>query len=147
MCHQGCQSHIPEPNLEVDQSAMELVGYQMSRQEMWDVYHSVYLLQRCPGSPSWGCQEGEELYRIYSPPYRPRYRGRPTLPKPRVQVPMGERGLELSHHNPTRQHYGLPTRKPWRLPRPFMTILRGSMTNVEKGHEPAARVGVDPGAI
>ena len=31
---------------------MELVGYQTSRQEMWDIYHSVYLLQRCPGSPS-----------------------------------------------------------------------------------------------
>ena len=24
----------------------------MSRQEMWDIYHSVYLLQRCLGSPS-----------------------------------------------------------------------------------------------
>ena len=33
---------------------MELVGYRTSRQEMWDVYHSVYLLQRCPGSPSCG---------------------------------------------------------------------------------------------
>ena len=52
MCHQGCQSHIPEPDPEVDQSAMELVGYRTSRQEMWDIYHSVYLLQRCPGSPS-----------------------------------------------------------------------------------------------
>ena len=31
---------------------MELVGYQTSRKEMWDVYHSVYLLWRCPGSPS-----------------------------------------------------------------------------------------------
>ena len=26
-------------------------------------------------------------------------------------------------------------------------ILRGSTTNVEKGHEPTARVGVNPGAI
>ena len=94
-----------------------------------------------------GHQEGEGLYRIYSPPYRPGYRGRPTLPKPRVQVPMGERGLELSHHNPMRQHYGLPTRKPWRLLRPSTMILRGSMVNIEKGHEPTARVGVNPGAI
>ena len=54
MCCQGHQSCIPEPNPEVDQSAMELVGYRMSRKEMWDVYHSVYLLQRCPGSPSCG---------------------------------------------------------------------------------------------
>ena len=44
----------PEPNPKVDQSAMELVGYRMSRREMWDVYHSVYLLWRCPGSPSCG---------------------------------------------------------------------------------------------
>ena len=52
MCCQGHQSHIPEPNPKVVQSAMELVGYQMSRQEMQDIYHSVYILQRCPGSPS-----------------------------------------------------------------------------------------------
>ena len=36
---------------------MELVGYQMSRKEMRDIYHSVYLLRRCPGSPSCGEQE------------------------------------------------------------------------------------------
>ena len=99
------------------------------------------------GPPPVGHWEGEGLYRIYSPPYRPGYRGRPTLPKWRVQVPMGERGLELSHCNLMRWHYGLPTRKPWRLPRPSTMILRGSMTNVEKGHKPTARVGVDPGAI
>ena len=28
-----------------------------------------------------------------------------------------------------------------------MMILRGSTTNIEKGHEPAARVGINPGAI
>ena len=99
------------------------------------------------GPPLAGHQEGEGLYRIYSPPYRPGYRGRPTLPKLRVQVPMGERGLELSHHNPMKWHYGLPARKPWRLLRPSMMILRGLMTNIEKGHEPTARVGVDPGAV
>ena len=52
MYHWGHQSRIPEPNPEVDESAMELVGYRMSRREMWDVYHSMYLLQRCQGSPS-----------------------------------------------------------------------------------------------
>ena len=99
------------------------------------------------GPPLVGHQEGEGLYRIYSPPYRPRYRGRPTMPKPRVQMPMGEGGLELSHHNPTRWHYGLPTRKHWRPLRPSAMILRGLTMNIEKGHEPTARVGVDPGAI
>ena len=43
---------IPEPNPKADQSALELVGYRMSRKEMQDVYHSVYLLWRCPGFPS-----------------------------------------------------------------------------------------------
>ena len=54
MCCQGCQTHIPEPSPKVDQSAMELVGYQTSRREMQGIYHSVYLLWRCPGSPSCG---------------------------------------------------------------------------------------------
>ena len=54
MCCQGCQSRILEPNPKADESTMELVGYQTSRREMWDIYHSVYLLWRCPGSPSCG---------------------------------------------------------------------------------------------
>ena len=54
MCHQGCQSSILEPNPKADQSAMELVGYQMSRREIRYVYHSVYLLRRSLGSPSCG---------------------------------------------------------------------------------------------
>ena len=54
MCHWGRQSHILEPNPKADQSAMELVGYWTSRKEIWDMYHSVYLLRRCPGSPSCG---------------------------------------------------------------------------------------------
>ena len=48
------QSSILEPNPEVDQSAMELVGYRMSRKEIRDVYHSMYLLRRSPGSLSCG---------------------------------------------------------------------------------------------
>ena len=55
MCHRGHQSHIPEPNPKVGQSAMELVGYWTSRKEIREVYHSVYLLRRSPGSPS--CME------------------------------------------------------------------------------------------
>ena len=39
-----CWGSIPEPDPGVDQSAMELVGYRMSRKEMRDIYHSVYLL-------------------------------------------------------------------------------------------------------
>ena len=55
MCHQGHQSSIMEPNPEADQSAMVLVGHRTSRKEIRDVYHSVYLLRRSPGSPS--CME------------------------------------------------------------------------------------------
>ena len=95
----------------------------------------------------WDIEKEKGYTRYTLLPYRPSYRSGHTLPKPRVQVPMGERGLEPSHHNSTRQHCGLPTRKPWRLPRPSAKILRGLMTNIEKGHEPTARVGVDPGAI
>ena len=84
MCCHGHQSSIPEPNPEADQSAMELVGYQASRKEIRDVYHSVYLLRRPPGSPLVGNQEGEGLYRIYSPPCRLGYRGRRTPPKLKI---------------------------------------------------------------
>ena len=54
MCCKGCWSSIPEPNPEADQSAMELVGYRMSRKEIRNVYHSVYLLRRSPGFPFCG---------------------------------------------------------------------------------------------
>ena len=49
-----CRGSVPEPDPRVDQSAMELVGYQMSRREIRDIYHSVYLLRRSLGSPSCG---------------------------------------------------------------------------------------------
>ena len=55
MFHQGQQGSVPKPDPGVEQSAMELVGYQTSRKEMRDIYHSVYLLRRSPGSPS--CEE------------------------------------------------------------------------------------------
>ena len=43
-----------EPNPEEDQSALHLIGYHTSRKELRDVYYSVYLLNRAPGSPSCG---------------------------------------------------------------------------------------------
>ena len=63
MCHWGHQSSIPEPNPKVDQSAMELVGYRMSRREIRNMYHSVYLLQRSLGSPS--CRESRRRRAIH----------------------------------------------------------------------------------
>ena len=46
---------VPEPDPRADQSAMELVGYRTSRKEVRDIYQSVYLLRRSPGSRS--CRE------------------------------------------------------------------------------------------
>ena len=54
---QGCWGSVPEPKPGADLSAMELVGYQTSRKEMRDIYHSVYLLRRTPGTPSCGERE------------------------------------------------------------------------------------------
>ena len=62
---QGHQSSIPEPNPKADQSAMELVGYQTSRREIRNVYHSIYLLRRSPGSPLWGIKK-EKGYTGYT---------------------------------------------------------------------------------
>ena len=50
--HIFCWGSEPKPDPGVDQSAMELVGYQTSRKEMRDIYHSMYLLRRSPGCPS-----------------------------------------------------------------------------------------------
>ena len=45
----GHQGSISRPHLEVDQSAVELVEYWTSHKEIWDIYHSVYLLRRSTG--------------------------------------------------------------------------------------------------
>ena len=57
MFHQGHWGSVPKLEPGADQSAMELVGHQTSRKEMRDIYHSVYLLRRTPGTPS--CWEQE----------------------------------------------------------------------------------------
>ena len=48
---QGCRSSLPRPDLEVDQSAIKLVGYRTSHKETRDLYHSIYLMRRSPGPP------------------------------------------------------------------------------------------------
>ena len=53
LIHQGS---ISRPDLEADQSAMELMGYWTSHKEIWDIYHSVYLLRRSPSLPPCGSQ-------------------------------------------------------------------------------------------
>ena len=56
MVHWGHQGSVYNPDYEVDQSAMELVGYRTSQKEIRDIYHSIYLLQRAPGLPPCGTQ-------------------------------------------------------------------------------------------
>ena len=46
---------------------MELVGYQTSCKEIWDIYHSDYLLRRSPGFPPCGAQQrGRAIHNILS---------------------------------------------------------------------------------
>ena len=58
---------------------------------------------------------------------------------------MEESELDQTHCNPMRWPYGPPTREPWRLPKPSKVTLRGSMTNIEEGHESTAIAGVNIG--
>ena len=58
---QGCQGSMWRLDLEVDQSAMELVGYWTSHKEFQDIYHSVYLLRKSPGLPPCGSQQRREV--------------------------------------------------------------------------------------
>ena len=63
----GNQSSASKPDLGVGQSTMELVGYQTSCKEIWDIYHSVYLLRRSPGLPPCGAQQrGKVIHNIFS---------------------------------------------------------------------------------
>ena len=61
LIHQGCRGSMWRPDIEADQTAMELVGYQTSHKEIQDIYHSVYLLRRSPGLPPCGSQQRREL--------------------------------------------------------------------------------------
>ena len=57
---------MSRPSLEADQSAMELVGYWTSHKEIWDIYHSFYLLSRSPGLPHCGSQQRRAIHDILS---------------------------------------------------------------------------------
>ena len=63
-----CWGSVSKPDLEADQSAMEILGYQTSHKETQDIYHSVYLLRRSPGLPLCGSQwRREAIHDILSP--------------------------------------------------------------------------------
>ena len=46
-----------------DISAVQLVGYQSTREEIWDLYHQLYKPRRLPGSPLCGPEQVCELTR------------------------------------------------------------------------------------
>ena len=48
---------VREPDPEMDQTALQLIGYHTLQKELRDVYHSVYLLNRAPGFPTCGAAQ------------------------------------------------------------------------------------------
>ena len=63
MIHQGCQHGLSHLDPQADVSAVQLVGYQSTREEIWDLYHQVYKLRRLPGSPPYRPEQVQELMR------------------------------------------------------------------------------------
>ena len=53
----GCWGSIMGPDPQAGPSAMELVGYQAYYKEIWDIYQSVFLLQRLPSLPCCGNEQ------------------------------------------------------------------------------------------
>ena len=61
-----CHSHwhgLPRLDPKVDVSAVQLVGYQTSREEIGDLFHQVYMLKRLPGHPPCGPEWAQEVMR------------------------------------------------------------------------------------
>ena len=49
--HQGCWQNLPQLNPEVGIPTIQLVGPEMSKEELLELYLEVYKLHRLPGSP------------------------------------------------------------------------------------------------
>ena len=52
-----------EPDPEMDQTALQLIGYHTSQKELRDVYHSVYLLNWAPRDPTCGATQWQMAIR------------------------------------------------------------------------------------
>ena len=63
MCHQGHPGSVREPDPEMHQTALQLIGYHTSWKELRDIYHSVYLLNRAPGFPTCGAAQQRKVIR------------------------------------------------------------------------------------
>ena len=67
LIHRGS---ISRPDLEMDQSTVECIGYWTSHKEIQDIYRSVYLLRRSPGLPPCGSQQRREAIHNILPSVR-----------------------------------------------------------------------------
>ena len=60
LIHHSHWQGLPRLDSRVDESTIQLVGYQISREEIGDLYHQVYMLKRLPGPPlcrpKWACE-------------------------------------------------------------------------------------------
>ena len=63
MIHWGHQHGFPHLDPQMDIFAIQLVGYQSTREEIWDLYHLVHKLRRLPGSLSCRPEQVCELMR------------------------------------------------------------------------------------
>ena len=118
MCHCGCQSSIPEPNPKADQSAMELVGYQMSRKEIRDVCHSIYLLRRPLGSPSCGESRRRRVIQDILSSLQTWLQRQTYSTKSKDLGAHGGEWVELDPLQSYKAALWPPTRKPWRPLKP-----------------------------
>ena len=147
MCCWGRQSHIPEPNPEADESTMELVGYQMSRREMQDIYHSVYLLWRCPGSPSCGASRRRRAIQDILSSLQTRLQRQMYSAK--TEGP-GAHGRERVGTEPPQSYEAAlwaTCQKALETAEASAMTLRGLTMNVEEGHESIAWIEVAAGPV
>ena len=49
--HRGCRQNMPQLNPEVGVPTVQLVGPEMTKEELLEIYLEVYKLHRLPGSP------------------------------------------------------------------------------------------------
>ena len=114
-----------DPDSEVGQPAMELVGYHMSQKEIRNIYQSIYLLLRTPGLPSCGGQVRRRVIQnILSSLKDQLHRcGHPTTTSdPELQ---GERLFRLNQLESYEEALRGPARGHWMLLRPLEVTLKG----------------------
>ena len=100
MICQGCWQCLPHLDPQVDITAIQSVGPQTSREEIWDHYYQVYKLRRLPGSVPCGLEQAGELARDIVSSFKnclrqkedkPPEAAQTTLPM-QSRTPWGQRG-------------------------------------------------------